>query len=828
MLRLSIRSLLAKKLRFITTAVAIVLGVAFTAGTMILADTMSASYGTAIEGVADGVDVVARGHRLDPDDPLTARAEIPLDTLDTIAGLPGVAAAAPYSEGYTEVIGADGSTIDVMQSVGLNWIDDDVLALYEIVDGRAPSATGEVALGDNTAELADVAIGDPVDLLTVRGRETFTVVGLTQLSGGAAFGNTGFVHFTDADADGRITESGQTDWVIARGDGSVTPDALAASASLVLPDQNIVTGQGMIDEQQADVDRAVDLIRTILLVFGFIALFVGAFTIANTFTVTIAQRTKELALVRAIGAGRRQVLGSVVIEAAVLGVVAAATGVVAGIGVAAGLTKLFETFGLEFPDSDLVIATRTIVWSMVTGVGVTIGSALLPARRGASVAPVEAMREASTEAPGVPIRRTVVGLVAAVAGVALLILGGADGNARTVGFGCALAFVGALALGPVLVRPVVAALSVPLGWFGASGRLAAANARRNSKRSAATASALTIGVMLVAGAAMFASTASETVRGDVEEVFVADRIVRSLGMSPGMPTELAVALADIDGVDVLPMQTADVSIDGDTTAVTGLDLADADGFLDVEVVDGAIDATSLAVGDQLAADQGWAVGDAIDITFADGASEQLPIGAILDEGAALEPIVAPYDLVAAHGIGLDRLLFIDAGDDASIAAVEAITDQMPTATVETVSELSDAIAGTFDTLLTIVLGFLGLAIVIAVLGIATTIGLSVHERTRELGVLRAVGMSRSQLRRSIRLEAIVIALFGTAVGAALGIGGTWALLTTLGDDGFASPVLPIGPLVGTAIGAILAGTAAAALPAHRAARRPVLDAIRAD
>ncbi|TDT14572.1 putative ABC transport system permease protein [Ilumatobacter fluminis] len=828
MLRLSIRSLLAKKLRFITTAVAIVLGVAFTAGTMILADTMSASFGTAIEGVADGVDVVARGHRLDPDDPLTARAEIPFDTLDTIADLPGVAAAAPYSEGYTEVIGADGSTIDVMQSVGLNWIDDDVLALYEIVDGRAPSASGEVALGDNTAELADVAIGDPVDLLTVRGRETFTVVGFTQLSGGSAFGNTGFVHFTDADADGRITEPGQTDWVIARGDGSVTPDALAASASLVLPDQNIVTGQGMIDEQQADVDRAVDLIRTILLVFGFIALFVGAFTIANTFTVTIAQRTKELALVRAIGAGRRQVLGSVVIEAAVLGVVAAAAGVVAGIGVAAGLIQLFATFGLEFPDSDLVIATRTIVWSMATGVGVTIGSALLPARRGASVAPVEAMREASTEAPGVPIRRTVVGLVAAVAGVAFLIVGGSDGNAKTVGYGIALAFVGALALGPVLVRPVVAALAVPLGWFGASGRLAAANARRNSKRSAATASALTIGVMLVAGAAMFASTASETVRGDVEEVFVADRIVRSLGMSPGMPTELAVALADIDGVDVLPMQTADVSIDGDIATVSGLDLADADGFLDVEVLDGAIDATSLAVGDQLAADQGWSVGDSVDITFTDGTSEQLPIGAILDEGAALEPIVAPYDLVAAHGIGLDRLLFIDAGDDAAIAAVEAVTDQMPTATVETVSELSAAIAGTFDTLLTIVLGFLGLAIVIAVLGIATTIGLSVHERTRELGVLRAVGMSRSQLRRSIRLEAIVIALFGTAVGAALGIGGTWALLTTLGDDGFASPVLPIGPLVGTAIGAILAGTAAAALPAHRAARRPVLDAIRAD
>ncbi|MEZ5246064.1 MAG: FtsX-like permease family protein [Acidimicrobiales bacterium] len=828
MLRLSIRSLLAKKLRFITTAVAIVLGVAFTAGTMILADTMSASYGTAIEGVADGVDVVVRGHRLDPDDPLTARAEIPLDTLDTIAGLPGVAAAAPYAEGYTEVIGADGSTIDVMQSVGLNWIDDDVLALYEVVDGRAPSAPGEVALGDNTADLADVAIGDPVDLLTVRGRETFTVVGLTQLSGGSAFGSTGFVHFTDADAEGRITELGQTDWVIARGDGSVTPDALAASASLVLPDQSIVTGQGMIDEQQADVDRAVDLIRTILLVFGFIALFVGAFTIANTFTVTIAQRTKELALVRAIGAGRRQVLGSVVIEAAVLGVVAAAAGVVAGIGVAAGLTELFATFGLEFPDSDLVIATRTIVWSMATGVGVTIGSALLPARRGASVAPVEAMREASTEPAGVPIRRTVVGLVAAVAGVVLLLVGGSDGNAKTVGYGMALAFVGALALGPVLVRPVVAALAVPLGWFGASGRLAAANARRNSKRSAATASALTIGVMLVAGAAMFASTASETVRGDVEEVFVADRIVRPLGMSPGMPTELAAALADIDGVDVLPMQTADVSIDGDTTAVTGLDLAAADGFLDVEVVDGAIDATSLAVGDQLAADQGWSVGDTIDITFADGTSEQLPIGVVLDEGAALEPVIAPYDLVAAHGIGLDQLLFIDAGDDDSIAAVEAITDQMPTATVESVSELSDAIAGTFDTLLTIVLGFLGLAIVIAVLGIATTIGLSVHERTRELGVLRAVGMSRSQLRRSIRLEAIVIALFGTAIGAALGIGGTWALLRTLTDDGFADPVLPIGPLVGTAIGAILAGTAAAALPAHRAARRKVLDAIRAD
>lgn len=328
---------------------------------------------------------------------------------------------------------------------------------------------------------------------------------------------------------------------------------------------------------------------------------------------------------------------------------------------------------------------------------------------------------------------------------------------------------------------------------------------------------------------MFASTASASVRGDAADVLIADAVVRPIGSNPGLPMDVAVRADAIDGAETLPLHQLRAEVDGSMEFVGGIDLAAAADFVEVSVVDGSISSArdTVVIGDDLAEERGWTIGERIAVVFPDGTRSALEVTGMIEQTNALPTIVAPYAAVAPHGIGLDQAVFLT-GDAEAIAAVETALESQPTATVDTVDEYAEALVGALDTVLNLVLGLLGLAVVIAVLGIATTIGLSVHERTRELGVLRAIGMERRQVRRSIRLEAVVIALFGTVLGLAMGLGFTAAAISTLGDDGFGSPTVPMSTLVTIVIGAIAAGTVAAALPARTAARRPVLDAIATD
>lgn len=828
MIRLSYRNLLAKKLRLFTTALAIVLGVGFTTGTMILTDTMVESLDAAIDETNAGIDAVVRGLPIGEDEVFTVRAPVALDNLERVRGIDGVTAAEPYWVGYTQVVGTDGKALSMLQSAGLNWIDDPELSAFELAEGRAPARDEEVVLGIEAAEEAGVAIGDPVDVITLAGRETVTVSGLASLDGIPGAANSAFTFFTAAAAEQRLGDIGTTRQIIARSD-SMTPEELAGRIALGVRDADVVTGAERAAEEQDDLGSALGVFETILLVFGAIALFVGSFTIANTFTITVAQRTKELALVRAIGASRRQVLGSVVIEAAVIGLLAAAGGLLAGLGVATGLMWIFARFGLDFPDAALVVESSTVVAAFVVGIGVTVAAALIPARRAATVAPIDAMRDASIEATSVSRKRLVLGAVLGAVGVYGLVHGVVATDAPLVGLGSAATFHAVLALGPVLVRPVSRVLSWPMRHLGAAGRLAAANADRNPRRSASTAAALTIGVTLVAGASMFASTASESIRGDAQDVLVADAVIRPIGANPGLPADVAMQADGVGGVEVRPLHQMSARVDGSMEFVGGFDLAGADGFVEVTVAEGVIsdDSGGLVVGDDLAADRDWSVGDRIGVDFPDGTTASLAITGIIEQTNALPPIVAPYAAVASHGIGLDRAVLL-AGDSDAIDRVDVALAGQPTAMVDSVDAYADSLVGALDTVLNLVLGLLGLAVVIAVLGIATTIGLSVHERTRELGVLRAIGMERRQVRRAIRLEAVVIALFGTALGLAMGLGFTAAIISTLGDDGFGAPTVPATTIVAIVIGAIAAGTLAAAVPARSAARRPVLEAIAAD
>jgi len=825
MFRMSIRNLVAKKLRLFTTALAIVLGVAFTTGTMILTDTMIDSLDDAIADVNDGVDVVVRGVPVGEDEVFTLRGPVDLDHVERVRSIEGVGAAEPYWVGYTQVVGADGKALNMTQSVGLNWIDDAELSAFELADGRPPRTGDEVVLGTEAADEAGVGVGDSVDLITLAGLERFTVSGLASLDGVPGAANSAFTFFTVDAAEQHLGDAGATNQILVRSD-SLTPHELAGRVGSAVRDADVVTGADRTAEEQDDLGSAIGVFETILLVFGAVALFLGSFTIANTFTITVAQRTRELALVRAIGASRRQVLGSVVIEAAVIGLLAAIGGLAAGLGVARGLMGVFARFGLDFPDATLVIQSSTIVAAFVVGIGVTVAAAVVPARRAATVAPIDAMRDASIESTVISRKRLAIGGVLSAIGTYALVRGVVVAEAPLVGLGSVAMFHAVLALGPVLVRPITRLIAFPLRRLGSAGRLAAANASRNPRRSASTAAALTIGVTLVAGASMFASTASASVRGDFADVLVADAVVRPIGSNPGLPMDVALQADAIDGVDALPLHHVRAEVDGSMEFVGGIDLAGSDGFVEVSVIDGSISsaAGNAVVGDDLAEARDWSTGQRIAVVFPDGTRSAFEVTGVIEQTNALPTIVMPYATVAPHGIGLDRAVFLT-GDADAVAAAEAALAGQPTAMVDTVDDFAESLVGALDTVLNLVLGLLGLAVVIAVLGIATTIGLSVHERTRELGVLRAIGMERRQVRRSIRLEAVVIALFGTVLGLVMGLGFTAAAISTLGDDGFGAPTVPTSTLVAIVVGAIAAGTLAAALPARRAARRPVLDAI---
>ena len=832
MLRLSLRSLAAKRSRLISTALAIVIGVGFTVGTMILADTMDRSFGTAIDDITAGVDTLVRGEQ--PVDggagAPSQRTPVDADLLDAVRDVPGVAAVAPYHEGQAQVVGRSGKVIDVPQTLGLNWVDDAAMSTFELVDGTAPSAAGQVALDEKAAEEAGVEIGDRVSVITAKGTETFALTGTARMAGGSQLTNTAFVFFSDADVAVRLSPPGTLDGISARADDGVGESVVTEriADALASAPVEVISGSDYRAEQKDQLSTVTATFRTVLLVFAAIALLVGSFTIANTFTITVAQRTRELALVRAIGGSRGQVIGLVLIEALLLGVLASSAGVAAGIGVAKGLLAMLAAIGLEIPATKVVVSSGAIAAGLGAGIGVTVLAAASSARHAARVSPIAALRDGVVDPAATSRRRIAAGTALAVAAGLGLGFGVAQDAPALVGLGTLATLAAVLVLGPVIVAPAMAVLGWPLRRLGVTGRLAAANASRNPRRSASTAAALTIGVMLVAGASMFAATARETIRGDVEQVIVADRVIRPAGSSQGLPPSVAAAAAAVPGASVLPIRDGVASVDGSVQAVSGVDVGEGAGQLALDATAGTLAGApgTVAVSSDLARSEGWAIGDDLDIELATGTRTTARLAGTFEASTAVASVLLPYDTVATTEADPFDSLVLVSGSHEVLDQVEASLRTQPTAAMGTVADLATSRSGALNVVLSIVVGFLGLAVVIAVLGIGTTIGLSVRERTRELGVLRSIGMTRAQIRRTIRFEAVSIALLGTVLGAAVGLGCTWAVLLTLADSGFAAPVVPAGALVAVAIGAVVAGMAAAAMPARRAARLAILDAVR--
>jgi putative ABC transport system permease protein len=842
--RIALKGLLARKLRLFTTSLAVLLGVAFMSGTLVLTDTIGRTFDTLFANAAAGTDAVVRGKAVVTSDFGNQRDRVSASLVDTVRGTPGVVAAEGFVEGYTQIVGRDGKAVGSpgrgAPTFGRNWGTVAALNPFHLAQGRAPRADAEVVLDLYTAKQAKAGLGDIVTVLLEKGAKRVEVVGLATFGSADGTGGATNVMFTDNAAQHLLGEPGRYDQIAAVGAKGVSQRELRDRLSRVVPaNTEAITGDALTKENQSAIRKSLRFFNAFLLTFAIVALLVGSFIIHNTFSIIVAQRGREMALMRAVGASRRQVLGAVLVEAVAVGLIASLLGLVAGIGVAAGLKGLLAAFGFDIPAGGIVLGANTVVTALVTGLGVSVASAFFPARKASTVPPVAALRDFAVETTGGSRRRTIAGaLVTAVGGLLLLqgLFGKGGNKPASVGLGATVIFFGVAALGPVFARPASRLIGAPLPRLrGMPGALARENAMRNPKRTASTAAALMIGVGLVGFITIFAASAKTSINESIDKAFTGDFVVDSgtFGFG-GLSPELAAALATLPEVGpVAGFRIGQAKVDGSSHFLGGVDPAPFSQILDLDVANGSLAdlrGDTLAVDVNTARSKGWHVGDEVRVTFAKVGDKTLRIAAIYRRADAGGQYLIPLDTYERYfAAQLDARIFLSRAKGVSAAdartAVESVTKAYPNATLQDQTEFKAAQAGQINTLLGLIYVLLFLAILIALLGIMNTLALSIFERTRELGLLRAVGMTRSQLRSTVRWESVIIALFGTLLGLLIGLFFGWALVQALKSEGFNRLTVPIGQLAVVVVVAALAGVLAAVWPGYRAARLDVLRAI---
>ena len=846
MWKTTLKGIGAHKRRLLATSSAVVLGVAFLAGTLVLGDTMETGFGDMFNEANAGTDAVVRSSTEVGDDDITERGLLDASVVDDIAAVNGVDVAVPEIYGIGQIVGSDGDPLggNGPPTQAGNWIADPEINPWHIADGRAPAGPNEVVIDKASADKGELAVGDGTTIRTPEPVKV-TVVGVATFGEADSAGPQTYAAFTTEFAQQLLLpEPGRISDVLVAADDGVSQQELVDRLEPVLPDgSEALTGAALTDEQRSNLEGDfLGFFKAFLLVFAGIALVVATFSIYNTFSILMAQRTRESALLRAVGASRRQVLGSTVAEALVVGVLASVIGVAAGVGLAAGLTGLSESAGFAVAGTALVVKTSALVLSAVVGVVVTLVASAAPAVKASRVAPLAALRDVAVDRSGASWLRGLLGVVVSGAGTAATVGGTAgDGSLPMTGLGALLVVVGFVLLGPVVARPVAGAVGGPLTLRrGMSGTLARRNAMRNARRTAATASALMVGVAVVTLFTVVAASVKQSIDDTVSQQFAGDVVIAQTDFSGAALTpELEPAVQGLPQVDVATgLGLAPMVVDGDDAVASVVDPAPFGRVLDLDVSQGSIDELGdreVALFADYASDNGLALGDKVPVSFSDGARDQLRVGAIFDNDELVDDVVLPRAAYQPHAAtrASDVVLLIDLVDGVSTAegevAIQPVADRFGAPDVQDRQEYVDSVAGQIDQMLTIIYVLLVMAIVIAFMGIANTLSLSIHERTRELGLLRAVGQSRRQLRRMVRGEALVVALFGTVGGLGLGTFLGWAMVKTIeaaeGLGAFAVPMGQLGAVValGGAVGVITA-----VRPARRAAKLDVLRAIATD
>ncbi len=843
----TLRGMLAHRLRLVLTTASIALGVAFLSGTLMLTDTMKLAFDQLFGKVSSGTDAVVRQETAYTESAgvSVSRKPIPATVLDEVRGVPGVAAAEGAVTGYALLTDTDGEA--VLTSGGAPTMgysmprDAGLRGDVNLRSGHAPRGPGEVAIDASSAEDHDIALGSTITVLFRGPTEEFTVVGTVGFGDEKDLGGTTSAYFEPSTAQRVLGAPDVYDEIQVRAADGVSDTVLAKRLDATVPDgAEAVTGAQVAEEASDALHEDFQFLNIMFLVFAGIALFVGSFIIWNTFTMIVTQRSREIALLRAVGATRRQIKRSLLVEATVLGLGASAVGVALGAGVAKGLNALMAAIGFSLPSTSLQVAPRTIWLSLVVGTVVTVVAALVPARRATKVLPIEALRDATPGAKRPSRLRAAIGVLLTGGGVAAILNGlYGGGGGQLVLLGIVGSLVGVITLTPLAARPLAAAIGAPLRMRGVSGDLARQNAMRNPRRTASTAAALMIGLALVVSMGVFASSLKAsfgTVLGDSTkaDLYVVSASVQAEGFSP----EVANVVADVPGVAAASsLGWGQVRIDGAGASYSSVDPATVEDVLSLDVTSGA--ATDLGddgilVSEQAAEDHGWQVGDVLPVEFAATGDQQLQVRGLFASNTFLNgDYLVSLDTQEANQT--DRLLtntLVTTAASADQAAVQhridaALADH-PDAKVLDQQGYEQEAGGIIDQLLTFVSVMLLLAVVIALLGIVNTLALSVFERTRELGLLRAVGMTRAQVRSMVRWESVVISLIGAALGAALGIGMGLALAQSLKGEGITEIAVPASQIAAYVLAAAVAGVLAAVGPSRSASKVDVLKAVVTD
>ncbi len=844
MFSLTLASIRHNRMRFVLTGVAVVLGVAFMAGTLVLTDTIKQSYDNIAGNVYKSTDAVVRSSRIvTSDNNPTTRGTVDAATLATVRSTPGVRAAAPQQTGNAVVVDHHGALLDANPNrsapIALAWSSVPELNPMTLVAGHAPVAADDVVIDRASWQKGHFVVGETVHVVSKLGSQAYHLVGVVTYGGSNDADGAQVVAFTPQTAATVVGTPGRYDEIRVLAAPGVSPAQVVANLRNRLHDPSVeaVTGAQAAADARDAAAQSFGFINMALLMFAIVALVVGAFVIYNTFSITVAQRTKETALLRAIGAKRRQVTRSVVLEALLTGVVASALGVALGIAAAQGLRVVLSAFGLELPAAHTVVQSSAVAASVITGVAVTVLAAYLPARKGAKVAPIEALRESAVESTRTSKRRAVTGTVVTGGGVALIASGLSSGQAGSVGFGALAVFIGVAVLSPVIARPFARLVGAPLPIIrGMAGTLARENAARNPRRTSTTASALMVGIGLVAFMTVFAASARASVSKHVDYAMKSEWIVESQFGMGGLSPSVAQRVATLPEVgSVTRLRFASPTVNGKVKDLTALDPATASENIRLDVRAGDIRNLGLhgvAIQADEAKKMGLKVGDTVTMFFPETGKQPFTVTAIYETGQPMNAYaisIEAFDAnVAQH---VDNVLLVSTAPGVSTTqarqAIKSALKETPTATLRTKDEFKGSVVRQINQILNLVYVLLAMALLIALFGIANTLALSVYERTREFGLLRAVGMTRRQVRSTVRWESVLIALLGTALGTAIGVGFGWSLIRAIAHSNAGINVLaiPVRQLAIIAAVAAIAAVGAAALPARRAARLDVIDAV---
>ena len=833
------RSMLTHRLRLVLTGLAIALGVAFMSGSFVFSATLTRGLDSLFAQASMGTDVEVR-HNSPTGPTITGSPARPLpaSVLATVRRVPGVAAADGEIAAQAVLLGRDGKPLPGSFGVALSWpADAPFQAAFSRRNGQPPTGPGQVMIDRGSKRRGHFAVGETIAIAIAGRAAQFTISGITGYGSADSIGGGSMAIFGLGAAQHLFGKAGEYDRIVVRAVPGVSAAQLRDRVASVLPPgDEAVTAASASASAAQQINGQLGILTAFFLSFAGIALLVGAFVIWNTFSILVGQRTRELALIRALGAGAGQVFRSVLAEAAMIAAVASAVGVGLGLGLARGLAALLSAFGFSLPVSGLVLPAAELAVALGTGIAMTVVASLPPAYRATRVSPVQAMRDPAPGPARFPARRLAAGLAVTTAGLAALLAGilGGTGQVVLAGAGAACCFIGTTLLAPLVVRPLAYLAGAPLVRLpGRVGLLARGNTMRNPERTSATAAALMIGLAVIAATSVLVSSAQATIGRQVGAASRTDFYVQAANGDTGLSPVLAGTIARQPGV----LAVTEVRQTGATVAgaanrtVDGVDPAAIGRFTDLGVTAGQAGSLSgggIMVSSDVASGRGWKAGQEIQVQFGSYGVYRLRIVAIFANFGPLSGyLVGNTTLAADSGVRSDHVDLVRAPASAR-RTIQAALAGYPGAQLLDQTGYIASQTSVLNSLLTLVTAMLILAIVIALLGVVNTLALSISERTREIGLLRAIGMQRGQLRQMVAAESMIISVIGALLGTVLGLGLGAALAAALTRSQQATVAIPAGQLVIYVLATGAAGVLASISPARRAVRLDMLTAIAAE